>query len=648
MVMVMALIVLVGGASVVSSIIELSLARSAFEKTKQLVSLSEDIALLVHETQKERGMSAGFLDSKGEKFGDKLLEQRKKSDEQFSHLSKTIRMVEFSDFDPFLKEKVDALFKMKDQIGDIRQKVSSLSIEPKDVFAYYNTMNSTMLDIVPLAASSSPDSASANTLGAYANFLKAKERSGIERGMLSNTFAKKAFSDGVEEKFLTLLGEQNSYTDAFFATANKEVQKIYMDKASAPIFAEVDAMRQKAKSENFDVEPTVWFDAMTKKIEILKEIDDAVSKNISSVLSANEQATMTRLWAWLIINVALILLGAAIIILINKTIIDSVNSVKKQIQQIIDSGDLSQSITCFSKGEMSEIVYAVNALLSSLKDVLTRVIDNSKRADEFSLRLKNSADMLSVSVSSQHEAVDVINTSVKGMGLSLDETERKVIQTTEDVGHVQTLLGSFVIKLNDVVERILKSQNKQENLNESMEHLIRQSEDIKNILAIINDIAEQTNLLALNAAIEAARAGEHGRGFAVVADEVRKLAERTQKSLSEINATITIINQNIHDVSDSIGESAKEMTAISGEAASLKDKAFEARNSMNITLDLSKLAAHDVTIVAKNAKELIAGAENILEMANANRAAALSVDQVAVTMSGQAHDLKNSLDRFTI
>jgi len=223
-----------------------------------------------------------------------------------------------------------------------------------------------------------------------------------------------------------------------------------------------------------------------------------------------------------------------------------------------------------------------------------------------------------------------------------------VIQTTEDVANVQVLLDSFVTKLNDVVGRILRSQNKQENLNESMEHLIRQSEDIKNILAIIHDIAEQTNLLALNAAIEAARAGEHGRGFAVVADEVRKLAERTQKSLSEINATITVINQNIHDVSDSIGESAKEMTAISGEASNLKDKAFEARNSMDTTLDLSKLAAHDVTIVAKNVKELIVGAENILEMANANRAAALSVDQVAVTMSNQARDLKNSLDRFVI
>jgi len=425
MIMVMALIVFVGGASVVSSIIELSLAKSSFEKTKQLVSLSEDIALVVHETQKERGMSAGFLGSKGEKFGEKLAEQRKKSDEQFNRLSKTIKTVEFSDFDPFLKEKVDSLFKMKEQLGDIRQKVSSLGVEVQDVLTYYGAMHTIMLDIVPLTASASPDSASANTLGAYANFLKAKERSGIERAMLSNAFAKKAFSEGVEEKFLTLLGEQNSYVDSFFATANKEAQKIYMDKASAPIFAEVDAMRQKAKSGDFGVEPTVWFDAMTKKIEILKEIDDAVSKNIFSVLNANEQSVLTRLWVWLIINVALILLGAVIITLINKTIIDSVNSVKKQIQHIIDSGDLSRSIACFSKGEMSEIVYAVNAMLASLKEVFARVMDNSRKSEEFSLRLKDSADMLSVSVSSQHEAVDIINISVKNMGLVLTKLREK-------------------------------------------------------------------------------------------------------------------------------------------------------------------------------------------------------------------------------
>lgn len=201
--------------------------------------------------------------------------------------------------------------------------------------------------------------------------------------------------------------------------------------------------------------------------------------------------------------------------------------------------------------------------------------------------------------------------------------------------------------LSVLFDTISHSTELEAELGQKLDQLNNEASQVKKVLDVIGDIADQTNLLALNAAIEAARAGEHGRGFAVVADEVRELAEKTQKSLVEINATINIIVQSISDASDQMHHNTKAMANVTAISEKVGHNIDETVTSMEKTNQLTIQSVSNSNEIANHIDAMLSQIESLNTIASSNDASMQELSTIASTIAASADSLYAQLGEFT-
>lgn len=624
---------------------------ASFSHIEVLVTLTQLNSNLAHEMQKERGMSAGFLGSGGKSFAQAIVKQRQLVDARRVDWEAYISDHSLKDY-PGVEQEIKAAEKRLERLASVRKSVTDQSVELGEVLKFYTGTIAHLLSVPAQAAHYSEDAKATLSLAAYYSFLQGKERAGIERAVLSNAFGADQFNGTLYPRFVRLVSEQESHFREFAAFTDDDGATLWERfNVSAEVVAVQkyrDIAHRQSGTGGFGVKAADWFAASTARINKLKEVEDTLSAALISNAKAGGTLAQSEFVGMLTIAVTVIAVSILLVWLVVAMLVNQIREVVQGLKRVSDNLQLDVPAMIHTDDELGEAARAFNSMQAQIADMIHSIDSTSKQLSLIAIQNHATISLSTKGMKQQQTETESVVESVGQLEIAARDIAVNIHNMSEQTDSADNTIGKSVGVVQENVGKIASLDETMTSVAGVIRELHGRSESIGSVLGVIKAIAEQTNLLALNAAIEAARAGEQGRGFAVVADEVRSLAQRTQESTHEIEQIVSQFQSQTQEAFKAVEGSKDVVTGAVSLSGTLSQELSLIRDAVADIRDMSDQIAAAAEEQVQTNGEVSTRAKNIFNISRHTAATGNFMRKTAEEQRALARTLQEHAERFSL